>query len=65
MKAWALGKLIDLKGLMGDVSDNIPGVPGVGPKTALKLIVEYSSVENVLENIDNVKGKSLKEKTYC
>ena len=55
-------QIIDLKGLMGDVSDNIPGVPGVGPKTALKLIVEYSSVENVLENIDNVKGKSLKEK---
>ncbi len=55
-------QIIDLKGLMGDVSDNIPGVPGVGPKTALKLIVEYSSVEKVLENIEHVKGKSLKEK---
>ena len=55
-------QIIDLKGLMGDVSDNIPGVPGVGPKTALKLIVEYSSVENVLNNIDKVNGKSLKEK---
>ena len=55
-------QLIDLKGLMGDASDNIPGVPGVGPKTALKLIGEYGSVEKVLENIDAVKGKSLKEK---
>jgi len=55
-------QIIDLKGLMGDVSDNIPGVPGVGPKTALKLIVEYNSVENVLNNIDKVNGKSLKEK---
>lgn len=55
-------QLIELKGLMGDTSDNIPGVPGVGPKTALKLIKEYSSVENVLANIDNISGKALKEK---
>lgn len=55
-------QLIDLKGLMGDSSDNIPGVPGVGPKTALKLIGEYGSVENVLENIEQINGKSLKEK---
>ena len=55
-------QLIDLKGLMGDTSDNIPGVPGVGPKTALKLIAEYGSVENVLEHIEEIKGKSLKEK---
>lgn len=55
-------QIIELKGLMGDTSDNIPGVPGVGPKTALKLIVEYASVEQVLENIENIKGKSLKEK---
>lgn len=55
-------QLIDLKGLMGDTSDNIPGVPGVGPKTALKLIAEYGSVENVLDHIAEVKGKSLKEK---
>ncbi|MBQ9572807.1 MAG: DNA polymerase I [Acidaminococcaceae bacterium] len=55
-------QLIDLKGLMGDTSDNIPGVPGVGPKTALKLIAEYGSVEKVLENIEGIKGKSLKEK---
>ena len=55
-------QLIDLKGLMGDTSDNIPGVPGVGPKTALKLIKEYGDVETVLENIDKVSGKSLKTK---
>lgn len=55
-------QLIDLKGLMGDTSDNIPGVPGVGPKTALKLIKEYGDVETVLENIDKVSGKSLKAK---
>ena len=55
-------QLIDLKGLMGDSSDNIPGVPGVGPKTALKLICEYGTVEKVLENIAQISGKSLKEK---
>lgn len=55
-------QLIELKGLMGDTSDNIPGVPGVGPKTAMKLIKEYGSVENVLENIDKISGKSLKAK---
>ncbi|WP_405383100.1 DNA polymerase I [Phascolarctobacterium sp.] len=55
-------QLIELKGLMGDTSDNIPGVPGVGPKTALKLIKEYGTVANVLENIDKVSGKSLKAK---
>ncbi|MBQ9762884.1 MAG: DNA polymerase I [Phascolarctobacterium sp.] len=55
-------KLIELKGLMGDSSDNIPGVPGVGPKTAMKLILDYGDVENVLENIANIKGKSLQAK---
>lgn len=54
-------QIIDLKGLMGDKSDNIPGVPGVGEKTAVKLLKEYSSVENVLDNIENVSGKKLKE----
>jgi len=53
--------IIDLKGLMGDASDNIPGVPGVGEKTALKLLHEYGTVEGVLENIDNISGKKLKE----
>lgn len=54
-------QLIDLKGLMGDASDNIPGVPGVGEKTALKLIREFQSVENVLQHIENISGKKLKE----
>lgn len=55
-------QLIDLKGLMGDNSDNIPGVPGVGPKTGLKLLHEYGSMENLYEHIDEVSGKKLKEK---
>ncbi|MBE6064690.1 DNA polymerase I [Clostridium cochlearium] len=54
-------EFIDVKGLMGDPSDNIPGVPGIGEKTALKLIKEYGSVENVLNNIENLSGKKLKE----
>ncbi|WP_017549080.1 DNA polymerase I [Salinicoccus carnicancri] len=53
-------QIIDLKGLMGDKSDNIPGVPGVGEKTALKLLAEYGTVENVLENVEEVGGKKLK-----
>ena len=47
----------DLKGLMGDSSDNIPGIAGVGEKTALKLLNEYDKLENVLENGDKIKGK--------
>ena len=54
-------QFIDVKGLMGDKSDNIPGVPGVGEKTAFKLIAEYGSIENVLKNIDKISGKKLKE----
>lgn len=54
-------QFIDVKGLMGDKSDNIPGVPGVGEKTAFKLIKEYGSIEAVLNNIDNIPGKKLKE----
>ncbi|MGL4989786.1 MAG: DNA polymerase I [Sarcina sp.] len=54
-------QFIDVKGLMGDKSDNIPGVPGVGEKTAFKLIQEYGNIENVLMNIDNISGKKLKE----
>ncbi|MBO6178324.1 MAG: DNA polymerase I [Selenomonadaceae bacterium] len=54
-------RLLDLKGLMGDSSDNIPGVSGVGEKTALKLMREYGSLENVYANIDNISGKKLKE----
>lgn len=55
-------QIIELKGLMGDTSDNIPGVPGVGPKTAIKLIKEYGTVANVLDNIGKVAGKALKQK---
>ncbi|NQX68264.1 DNA polymerase I [Paenibacillus alba] len=55
------GQIIDLKGLMGDTSDNIPGIPGVGEKTALKMLHEYGSVEEVLANSANLKGK-MKEK---
>ncbi|RAL27110.1 DNA polymerase I [Thermoflavimicrobium daqui] len=55
-------QIIDLKGLMGDTSDNIPGIPGVGEKTALKLLHQFSSVEEVLEHIDEISGKKLREK---
>ncbi|WP_414049927.1 DNA polymerase I [Macrococcus animalis] len=54
-------KIIDLKGLMGDKSDNIPGVPGVGEKTAIKLLMEYGTVEGVIENLDKITAKKLKE----
>lgn len=50
-------KIIDLKGLQGDLSDNIPGVKGIGEKTALKLLSEYKSIENIYVNIDKIKGK--------
>ena len=52
-------RLIDMKGLMGDSSDNIPGVPGVGPKTATKLLLEYGTIENVLDHATEVSGKKL------
>ncbi|MGM9985635.1 MAG: DNA polymerase I [Bacillaceae bacterium] len=55
-------QIIDMKGLMGDTSDNIPGVPGVGEKTAIKLLKEYETVENVLDHIDAISGKKLKER---
>ena len=54
-------QIIELKGLMGDTSDNIPGVKGVGEKTALNLLTQYGTVSNVYEHIDEIKGK-LKEK---
>jgi len=54
-------QMIDLLGLMGDASDNIPGCPGVGPKTAEKLITEYGSIENIYDHISDIKG-SLKTK---
>ncbi len=62
-KEWGIEpiKIIDLKALMGDASDNIPGVKGIGEKTALKLLQEYKSLDGIYEHIDEIKGK-LKEK---
>ena len=54
-------QLIDLKGLMGDSSDNIPGVPGIGEKTGMKLIQDFHSMEGVYENLDAISGKKRKE----
>ena len=54
-------QLIDLKGLMGDSSDNIPGVPGIGEKTGMKLIQDFHSMEGVYENLDAITGKKRKE----
>jgi len=54
-------QFIDVKGLMGDASDNIKGVPGIGEKTAFKLIQEYGSIENTLENAENITMKKVRE----
>lgn len=55
-------QFIDVKALMGDTSDNIPGVPGIGEKTALALIKTYGTLENLYDNIDQITKKGLKEK---
>lgn len=55
-------KIIDFKALCGDSSDNIPGVKGVGEKTAQKLLAQFDSLEEIYENIDSVKGTALKQK---
>lgn len=52
----SVSQVIDVLGLMGDASDNIPGIPGVGEKTAAKLLAEYETLENVLDNADKIKG---------
>ncbi|MEH6937581.1 DNA polymerase I [Bacillus sp. JJ664] len=52
-------QIVDMKGLMGDKSDNIPGVPGIGEKTAIKLLKQFKTVEGVYENIDEVSGAKL------
>ena len=54
-------KVIEILGLTGDQSDNIPGVPGIGPKTAQRLIEEFGSVEGVLQNIDKVRNPKTRE----
>ena len=55
-------QIIDMKGLMGDTSDNMPGVAGVGEKTAIKLLNQFNTVEGVYDHLDDVSGKKLKEK---
>lgn len=54
-------EFIDVKALMGDTADNIPGVAGIGEKTATKLIVEYHSLDGIYENIDNMKTSKMKQ----
>jgi len=60
-------KVVEILGLMGDTSDNIPGVPGIGPKTAQRLIEEYGTLENVLQNAENLRNIKLREtlRTYA
>ncbi|MCX6827580.1 MAG: DNA polymerase I [candidate division Zixibacteria bacterium] len=55
-------KVIDVLALMGDSSDNVPGVPGIGPKTAVSLINEFETLDNVLKSIDQIKAKGVREK---
>ncbi len=60
-EVWGIDRIdqvIDSLGLIGDSADNIPGVPGIGPKTAVKLLEEFGSMENILANADKVKGKN-------
>ena len=64
VEKWGVGpeNIIDLLGLMGDSSDNVPGVQGVGPKTAMKLIQEHGNINNIYENIDSIKNEKMKDK---
>ncbi len=55
-------QVIDYKALRGDTSDNIPGVKGIGEKTAVKLLSEFKTVDNVLDNIDKIEGNAIREK---
>jgi len=51
-------RVVEVMGLMGDAIDNIPGVPGVGEKTAVELIKEFGSIENLLKNLEKVKNRN-------
>ncbi|MRG87671.1 DNA polymerase I [Salinibacillus xinjiangensis] len=55
-------QVVDMKALMGDSSDNIPGIPGIGEKTAVKLLKQFDTLDGIYENLDQVSGKKLKEK---
>ena len=55
--------MIEVQALAGDSSDNIPGVPGIGPKTAAELINQYSTVENLIENVENITQKKGKKQS--
>jgi len=55
-------QVVEMLGLIGDSSDNVPGVPGIGPKTALPLVQKYHTIENILDNIPNISQKGIKEK---
>lgn len=65
METWGLtpSQIIDLKGLMGDTSDNIPGVPGIGEKTAKKLLTEYGTLENLIASLETLTGKMKQKMT--
>jgi DNA polymerase-1 len=64
VKKWGVrpDQFIDYQALMGDSSDNIPGVPGIGPKGAVTLLSEYQTLDGIYQNLDSIKSKSLKEK---
>lgn len=55
-------EFIDLKGLMGDKSDNIPGIPGVGEKTGIKLLKQFGSIANMVQNVDEIENVKLRDK---
>ncbi|HKK88829.1 MAG TPA: DNA polymerase I [Saprospiraceae bacterium] len=64
LKKWDIenvDQVVDMLGLQGDSSDNIPGVRGIGPKTAAKLLKQYPSIEEIYENIENIKGSARKK----
>jgi DNA polymerase I len=55
-------QVIDMLGLIGDSSDNVPGVPGIGPKTAQPLVIKYGTIENILKHVDEIPQKGVQEK---